>query len=107
MSRYELGEAIATRVLMLEVDGPNTSEVIVSLGKPQQDGRDVYCTYEIKGAGRAKVMRVYGVDGFQAIALAITALRAEIEALNKEFDGKLQWEAGPVNDFGSPPHDQA
>ncbi len=106
MGRYELGEAIATRVLTLESGAPNRSEVIISLGKPQADGRDVYCTYAIKGSGRDKVMRVYGVDGFQAVTLALGALRVEIEVLNKELGGKLHWDAGPVNDFGYPPTEQ-
>ncbi len=45
-------------------------------------------------------MRVYGIDGFQVLTLAIWALRTEIDVLNKELDGKLRCEAGPANEFG-------
>jgi hypothetical protein len=103
MPDYELGEVIPARTLTFDSDLAGRHTVTVSLVKPQADGRDVCSTYEIKGAGQERVMRIYGVDGFQAITLAMDAIRIEVEILDKHLGGKLQWEGGSVADFGNPP----
>ncbi len=43
MDQDEVGEVIANRVLTMELGETRKQEVIVTLAKPQPDGRDFYC----------------------------------------------------------------
>jgi len=97
-----VGEVVATRTLVLARDGDAAVAVTVLLGKPQAEGGDYYCPYQIKGAGDEKVRCAYGVDAFQALQLALSILGVELEVLNKELGGRLRWECGDKNDFGFP-----
>lgn len=104
MKLDSVGEVIATRTLsLLEDEGP-PSEVFVLLGKPRQlpDHSDYYCPYQIKGAGVEKVMHTCGIDPFQALQLALSALGVELEVLNKRLGGKLRWDCGSEGDLGFP-----
>jgi hypothetical protein len=97
-----VGEVIATRTLVLERDGEPPAAATVLLGKPQADGGDYYCPYQIKGAGDEKVRSAYGIDAFQALQLALSILGVELEVLNKELGRRLRWECAGKDDFGFP-----
>jgi hypothetical protein len=43
-----------------------------------------------------------GVDPFQALHLALSTLRVELEVLNKELGGKLWWECDDTGGLGFP-----
>lgn len=48
------------------------------------------------------VRYVCGVDPFQALHLALSTLRVELEVLNKELGGKLRWECDDKGGLGFP-----
>jgi hypothetical protein len=63
---------------------------------------DCYCPIQIIGDGRDIVVRVAGVDSFQAIELALKAIGSHLEVLNhEEYQGKLEW-LEPGAGFGFP-----
>jgi hypothetical protein len=100
-----IGETIATRKLLLLRERNSTEEeVFVLLGKPQPlpDHKDFFCPYQVKGAGDEKVRVAYGIDGFQALQLALSILSVELEILNKELGGKLRWECDEKGWLGFP-----
>jgi hypothetical protein len=100
-----IGETIATRkLLLIRENNPIEEEVFVLLGKPQTlpDHKDFFCPYQVKGAGDEKVRVAYGIDGFQALQLALSILSVELEVLNKELGGKLRWECDEKGWLGFP-----
>lgn len=105
MKLTELGEIIAERELLLS--GPEAGSartVRVVLGKPQPfpDSPDYYCPYQIKGIGDEKIRHMGGVDGIQAIQLALQTLGAELQALNQRLNGKLRWNGNREGSLGFP-----
>jgi hypothetical protein len=99
-----VGEVIVTRTLTLLQDQRSPTDVLVSLGKPQQvpGHSDYYCAYQITGAGLGKVKHSCGIDPFQALQLALSTLGVELEMLNKELGGRLRWECDDRGDLGFP-----
>ena len=99
-----IGELIAARTLTIQGVDNAASEVTVLLGKPQQwPDHDVYfCPYQIKGAGDEKVRYAGGIDAFQALHLALSILRVELEVLNKHLGGRLRWECDDAGALGFP-----
>jgi hypothetical protein len=87
----------------LHDDGP-PSDVLVLLGKPKRSPgyQDYYCPYQVKGAGTEKVRYMCGIDTFQALQLAIRSLGVELEVLNHQLGGKLQWEGDGKGWLGFP-----
>lgn len=104
MKLDNVGDVIATRTLTLLRGHGAPATVLVLLGKPKQlpGHEDYYCPYQIKGAGSEKVRYAGGVDPFQALQLALSALGVELEVLNKELGGKLRWECGTKGGLGFP-----
>jgi hypothetical protein len=99
-----IGEVIASRAFTMIRDQGASSEVLVSLGKPQKlpDHSDYYCPYQIKGVGDEKVRYVCGIDPFQALQLALSTLGVELEVLKKELCGRLRWECDSSGGLGFP-----
>jgi hypothetical protein len=104
MKLDSVGELIASRTLILLEDNNAASEVTVMLGKPQQwsDHENYFCPYQIKGAGDEKIRYMAGVDAFQALHLALSTLRVELEVLNKQLTGRLRWECDDTGALGFP-----
>lgn len=104
MKLESVGELIASRSLTLMGDDNSTSEVTVLLGKPQQfpDDKNYFCPYQLKGVGDEKVRYMGGVDAFQALHLALSILRVELEVLNKQLAGRLRWECDDSGALGFP-----
>jgi hypothetical protein len=100
MKLASLNNVIATRTLTVLSEPGSAVEVL--LGKPEPDAKDFYCPYQIKGAGTEKVRCVYGVDAFQALQLALSTLRVELEALNNDLGGTLRWECDDKGELGFP-----
>ena len=104
MSQIELGEVIATRELQLSAAGGPDRIVSVRIGKPRpfSDGRDYFCPYQITGVGDEKVSAAAGIDSVQALQLVMTAVGADLFALNRSCYGGLNWEGGKHGDLGFP-----
>ena len=89
---------------MLRRAGGPSSDVTVLMGKPQKlpDHSDYCCPIQIRGAGHERVMGICGVDSFKALQLALSTLAFELDALNRELDGKLRWECDAKGKLGFP-----
>lgn len=102
MKLESVGEIIAARKFILAREGHQPVDVIVLMGKPEKfpDHTNYYCPYQIKGAGRDKLMAIGGVDAFQAMQLALDTIRVELEVIEKDSSGRLTWEGGAEGDLG-------
>lgn len=77
---------IATRILHSSL-----GEMRLELFAPEQTGPDVRCTYRITGPRTRKQAHATGVDGFQALQLAMTRIGADLRASEEFAAGTLRW----------------
>ena len=105
MRLESVGEIIAER--KLSVVGNPAIEVSVRMGKPQQLPDAVYgdqfCPVQIIGVGREQVKYAAGVDGFQAIELAMRLIGSELWLIKRDFGVQLRWDGDEKGDLGFPP----
>lgn len=89
-------EVIAVRRLWWE--GEPRREVLVSIGKPSEapGGKgEFYCPIQTSGLGKDEfVTTIFGVDGFQAIELALRFIGYMLADINAKSGGSLRWEFG-------------
>jgi hypothetical protein len=99
-----IGEVIAERKYSVSGSPLGIGKVIVSLGKPEKlpDSTGYYCPFQIIGLGPAKVRCAFGIDAFQAIQLAMTAIGAFLTSLNESEGNKLRWEGDDEGRLGFP-----
>ncbi len=92
LARYPMTEIIAQREFDF-VGFSGQVAVVASLGKPSLmpdvPNPDWYCPYVIQGPHRRREFFAAGVDAFQALLLALTAVRTDLELMKRE--GKLTW----------------
>ncbi len=98
---YELGEIVAERRLLSVAQDGQTREVVILLGKPRPfpdaPYRDYYCPYQIRGVGTEKVGAAGGVDALQAMQLAMVAIGATLENVQKTCKVDLRWNDGSTD----------
>lgn len=88
---------VATRVVETAL-GP----MRVELDAPVPDGPDSVCVYRISGPATNRTGRAMGVDGFQALQLAMERIGADLRA-SEEFEaGPLRWLGMPGPGFPLP-----
>src|SRR5438046_8416211 len=93
----EISEVIAERRLYLE--GQPGTIIRILLGKPQRapspSNEDaMLCPHQIIGVGTRRVRSAWGVDGFQALRMAMQMIGSELYfSLNRKFDGKEERQA--------------
>jgi uncharacterized protein DUF6968 len=81
-------------------------EVPVRLFLPEQDDRMWVCRYEIDWPDRRRAYFAAGIDGMQALTLAIRIIGVEIYASEYHESGRLRWfEQG--SGYGFPVDDRA
>lgn len=99
-----IGEIIATRRFHFIDEGNSQRVVSVFVGKPQQsDGSsDYYCPFQIIGIGSQATQVARGRDSIHALQSAFRLISANLNYLNKELGGKLQWEGGGQGELGFP-----
>ena len=96
-----IGEVIATRRLCL-VDDPGR-EILVKIGKPQlSKHNDYFCAIQVTGIGEERVYGIYGVDSVQALELGMRAIGSELQRLNTQHQGRIEWGGAPKGWFGFP-----
>ena len=92
---------IATRMLSTGKDS-GVKDVEVSIGAPEQESADTWrCPFRVGFAGTGEIQYAYGIDGFQALMIAFSGIRAKIEELKLD----VSWEgalAGDRGDHGFP-----
>ena len=102
MQLTEIGKVIATRAIYkVGVDKPMFT---VKIGIPVKfDGsEDYYCPIQILGHGNSDVTYSAGIDGVQAIQLAMKQIGGRLFLLNKEHGGLLRWAGDENGDLGFP-----
>jgi hypothetical protein len=106
MKLDNVGDVIATRILLIEEADGSERTVIVRIGRPQmfsESPDDCFVPYQIVGLGSERVRYGAGVDSVQALQLVMKMIGADLAALNREYVGAMRWEAGQnENDFGFP-----
>ncbi|SRR5712692_8616580 len=99
-----IGEVIAQRKFSVLGSPEGSAGVSVLLGKPVKlpDAPDFYCPFQIIGMGSDKIRCAYGIDAFQAIQLAMTAIGAYLNSLNESEGRRLRWDGDESGDLGFP-----
>src|SRR5262245_57947729 len=92
MAKYPMTDVIASRRFALL--GPNgAQDVLLSIGKPvpfpDAPHGDWYCPWIIEGLHLSDNHYAGGVDGLQALLMAISGIRAELQTIGRS--GKLTW----------------
>lgn len=87
-----VGKIIAERLLDLDATG-GQAQVRVLIGEPQRipDSSDCFCPYRVVGLADDTVRYTEGVDGAQAIYLAMEAVGSLLAATPEGRAGKLTW----------------
>ncbi len=77
-------DVIAERTLTATIDG-KSSDVVVRFGKPARHPKgDWACPYQISGIGDEKVRQAFGIDGVQALQLAMFSAGAVLSTHREE-----------------------
>ena len=84
----KLDRVIASRVLTAVIDGQR-QDVQINLGQPYQDHDAVTCAYEIVVGNASTVHEVVGIDGIQALELAIFMVGSLLRSMTDASD--WQW----------------
>jgi hypothetical protein len=111
MKILDIGEVIATRILKISSNNEPPKDIIVRLGKPRPylENGDYICPYDVQVAGirEPRTRCAFGVDGFQAIQLALLAISSDVhghmytDSTGQVRSGEVWWfEKG--DDLGFP-----
>ena len=84
---------VARRVLQL---APDQSRITVTVEAPEPDpgsgNKDWRCCFRISGLAERTKLYAYGIDGFQALQLAMVGIRSVLEP----HRSNLSWAGGPL-----------
>jgi hypothetical protein len=96
--KVPMTEVIAVRRLSWE--GSPNREVLVSIGKPAETPgvtEEFYCPIQTTGLGNDEfVTAIFGIDGLQAIELAVRFIRHRLADINAKNGGCLRWLDEPL-----------
>ena len=96
--KVPMTEVIAVRRLSWE--GEPNREVLVSIGKPAEasDSQGEFCCpIRTVGLGNDEIVTaIFGVDGFQAIELALRFVGWRLADINSKNGGRLRWLDGQL-----------
>jgi hypothetical protein len=81
----EFAVMVERHLRLREIDGQ--TDVIVQIAAPVLDGNAYKCTYLIKGIGSAIPKSAFGIDGVQALQLALVHIGSELQA----YEGEWEW----------------
>jgi hypothetical protein len=89
--QYVVTGVVARRVLEFVPNGGSPRRVTIRIGRPRRDRKHVngdwVCPYDIGGISGLYRRRVFGIDGVQALSLALHIIPAELGGLAKEAGG--------------------
>jgi hypothetical protein len=77
VAQRRLGDVVVSR--RLAVAGRPRRHLTIRFERPKRSGHDWVCWFELRGLGRRRLDRCYGVDAMQALTLAIEAARMHVE----------------------------
>ena len=80
------------------------SKISITLGKPQKNPStfDYYCPYKINIFNKEEVRKIFGVDGFQAMHLALKTIDAELRGIIQKKSIELEWDGGDFGELAFP-----
>jgi hypothetical protein len=82
---------IAQRVLILRESDRDT-EIPITIFSPVQDKPGAwYCRYDVGWPEGLRSSEAWGVDGIQALLIALGKIGAELYTSNYHKSGRLQW----------------
>jgi hypothetical protein len=93
----ELKPVIVERTLRSEGGAARPVQLRLGMPRPSPKG-DWECPYQIVGLGKSRPQVACGLDGMQALLMAVEALRVTMEESGK----RLAWEGGENGDHGLP-----
>ncbi len=101
MASDSLDDVIAERRLSLISDTGEVREIVVRIGKPGRspDHDDYACECQIAGLGEYSLKRIYGLDAFQSLQLALRFISILVNHHWEKAEGRLYWQE-PGNDMG-------
>ena len=101
MKLESVGEIIATRELDL---AGSEEKLTVSIGIPKKfpDSSDYFCPFEIRRLRSGKVSYAGGIDGIQALLLALKKIGAELYTSEEAKSGALLWKGARKGNLGFP-----
>lgn len=89
----ELGQIIAERSIEAIDKTGVKSNVRIKLGAPTAipDGRDFFAPYQIEFRDKTRRWHAVGIDGFQALQLALKMIVVEIECIERDYEVTVGW----------------
>ena len=89
-------DAIATRTLDLRHPDGTTTPILVRIGRPEpiDDGANYRCEYEIEGLSTAKRAWFFGIDGVQALSLALAGVGMLLRTSPEGRNGRITFNGG-------------
>jgi|GEM_PF-4443534 len=95
---YELqaSELFISRYFQLDIE----STVQLHVCKPEPDGNDFKCTFHITGLGTSHISHAMGIDGAQAMLLALNKAASILYTSEEYKQGRLTWHGS--QDLGLP-----
>jgi hypothetical protein len=84
-------ETVAERLLELVSKDGAVEVVMVRVGKPQRANDSWACTYQIMGETIERTKATHGEDSMQALLLALSVIRVEMEAEAKATGRSVAW----------------
>jgi|SRR5690242_16778541 len=100
MDIQSIEPVIAARELK-KYDGKKV-EILIGKPRPMADGQDYFCPYKIDGVGNGRVSYAMGIDGIQALLLALQKIGADLYTSKEMQQGELEWMGGGERDLGFP-----
>jgi hypothetical protein len=96
----DVGQVIGTRDL--DLDGKRAATVIVGAPQKHPEG-DYFCAYQITGIGDERIRYAMGIDGLQALQLALKKIGTDLYTSPEARGGRLLWFGQTVQgDLGFP-----
>lgn len=96
-------DIVAERIYRVEESDPPET-VTVRLGRPKKRASDglFVCGAEIDEGGRIWVRYMEGVDGIEALKLALMVIGTDLRHIYDQLDGKLSWQNGQCKNLDVP-----
>ncbi|MGG8406109.1 DUF6968 family protein [Streptomyces sp. 12297] len=90
----ELGEPVVSRALTAEAADGTSVRLSLELWPPRPDpdpAGDWICPCRIAGLGEGAVWEIHGIDGLQAVQLALKVLQGQLDAAAEERGLTFGW----------------
>jgi hypothetical protein len=93
-----MGPIVCTRKLVGELGDKRRVTATVRIGTPRKQGQNWVCAFDVSGIGLRQPVLAYGVDGVQALVMALSGIRATID----KSDVSWSWVHGQKGYTGFP-----